>query len=61
MRRTKIVATIGPASTSPKIIDELLMAGVNVCRLNFSHGTQDEHKAVIADIWAASMRLDLPR
>ncbi|MDO8446150.1 MAG: pyruvate kinase [Deltaproteobacteria bacterium] len=60
MRRTKIVATIGPASNSPKIIDELLMAGVNVCRLNFSHGTLDEHKAVIADIRAAAMRLDLP-
>jgi len=60
MRRTKIVATIGPASTSPKIIDELLMAGVNVCRLNFSHGTLEEHKAVISDIRAAAMRLDLP-
>ena len=60
MRRTKIIATIGPASSSPKVIDELLLAGVNVCRLNFSHGTHEEHRAVISDIRAAAMRLDLP-
>ncbi|MBM2838077.1 MAG: pyk [Deltaproteobacteria bacterium] len=60
MRRTKIVATIGPASSSPKIIDELLLAGANVFRLNFSHGTQEEHRAVISDIRGAALRLDLP-
>ena len=60
MRRTKIVATIGPASSSPKIIDELLLAGANVFRLNFSHGTQEEHGAVISDIRGAALRLDLP-
>ena len=60
MRRTKIVATIGPASSSPKIIDELLLAGANVFRLNFSHGTQEEHMAVISDIRGAALRLDLP-
>jgi pyruvate kinase len=60
MRRTKIVATIGPASGSPKIIDELLLAGANVFRLNFSHGTQEEHRAVISDIRGAALRLDLP-
>lgn len=60
MRKTKIVATMGPASNSPKVIDELLLAGVNVCRLNFSHGTHEEHKSVICDIRAAAMRLDLP-
>jgi len=44
LRRTKIVATIGPASESREVIDELLRLDVNVFRLNFSHGTQDEHR-----------------
>ena len=43
MRRTKIVATLGPATDSPEIIDELVAAGVDVVRLNFSHGTHEEH------------------
>jgi pyruvate kinase len=45
-KRTKIVATIGPASNSPHTLEELLLAGVNMFRLNFSHGTQEEHAAV---------------
>jgi pyruvate kinase len=48
--RTKIVATIGPASRDPGILRELLDAGVDVFRLNFSHGTHEEHSAVLADI-----------
>src|SRR3989344_1786867 len=44
-RRTKIVATLGPASNSPEVLEQLILAGVDVCRLNFSHGTPDEHKA----------------
>ncbi|MBT4519683.1 MAG: pyruvate kinase [Halieaceae bacterium] len=43
-RRTKIVATIGPASGEPEMIEKLLDAGVNVFRLNFSHGSQEGHK-----------------
>ena len=43
MRRTKIVATIGPASDSPEMLMQLAKAGMNVARLNFSHGTKDEH------------------
>ena len=43
MRRTKIVATIGPASEDPKIFEQLIKAGMNVMRLNFSHGTHEEH------------------
>src|SRR5579875_3162474 len=46
-KRTKIVATIGPASSSPAVLRELLSAGVNVVRLNFSHGTHEDHGAVI--------------
>jgi pyruvate kinase len=44
-RRTKIVATIGPASDSPDIIKAMINAGMNVARLNLSHGTLEEHKA----------------
>ena len=44
MRRTKIVATLGPATTSPESIDKLVQAGVDVVRLNFSHGSPEEHK-----------------
>ena len=44
-RRTKIVATLGPASSSPEVIEQLILAGLNVARLNFSHGSPDEHKA----------------
>src|ERR1700734_2011277 len=45
-KRTKIVATIGPSSRSPQLLEQLLLAGVNMFRLNFSHGTQDEHGEV---------------
>ena len=44
MRRTKIVATLGPATDDPKVIDDLVKAGVDVVRLNFSHGSHDEHR-----------------
>lgn len=44
MRRTKIVATLGPATTSAESIDKLVQAGVDVVRLNFSHGSAEEHK-----------------
>lgn len=44
LRRTKIVATLGPASSTPERIDALIAAGMNVARLNFSHGTHDEHR-----------------
>ncbi|MDH3856406.1 MAG: pyruvate kinase, partial [Gammaproteobacteria bacterium] len=44
-RRTKIVATMGPATESEEAIDSLIKAGVDVVRLNFSHGTADEHRA----------------
>ncbi|MDA8384522.1 MAG: pyruvate kinase, partial [Betaproteobacteria bacterium] len=43
LRRTKIVATLGPASADPKVIDSMVETGVDVVRLNFSHGTPEEH------------------
>jgi pyruvate kinase len=49
-KRTKIVATIGPASRDPATLRALFEAGVNVTRLNFSHGTHEEHAKVIADV-----------
>lgn len=43
LRRTKIVATLGPASSNPKILGQMIQAGVDVVRINFSHGTKEEH------------------
>lgn len=54
MRHTKIVATVGPVSESIEILGELITAGVNVFRLNFSHGTQDSHRTTIANIREAA-------
>src|SRR6185312_15722261 len=50
MRKTKIVCTIGPASESPEILAQLIHAGMNVARLNFSHGNHAEHKVRIDTI-----------
>ncbi|MDL1865852.1 pyruvate kinase [Betaproteobacteria bacterium PRO4] len=47
MRRTKIVATLGPASTNPEVLGRMIEAGVDVIRINFSHGTKDEHVAAV--------------
>ena len=44
IRRTKIVATLGPATDDPATLERLIMAGVNVARLNFSHGSADDHR-----------------
>jgi len=58
--KTKIVSTIGPASSSPQIIEELIIAGVDVFRLNFSHGTYDEMKEIVNHIFEISDRLEMP-
>jgi len=50
LRRTKIVATVGPATDNEAVIGELIDAGVNVFRLNFSHGSMEEHHAIAASI-----------
>jgi pyruvate kinase len=59
-RRTKIVCTIGPATNTPERLAQLIEAGMDVARLNFSHGTHAEHAAVIAALRAASQQLDRP-
>ena len=43
IRRTKIVATLGPSSNDPKVLDKMMEAGVDVVRLNFSHGIAQDH------------------
>jgi len=59
-RSTKIVATLGPASTDAKTIRALVEAGVNVFRLNFSHGTREDHAARYAAIRDIERALDRP-
>lgn len=57
--KTKIVATLGPASSSREVLRELLIHGVDVCRLNFSHGKYDFYKEVIATIRSLNDELGL--
>ena len=57
LRRTKILATLGPATDAPGVLDDLVRAGVNVVRMNFSHGTPEQHGARVAAIREASKRL----
>ena len=58
-RRTKIVATIGPATQTEDIISELIKAGVTTFRLNFSHGDHEDHADRIKTIRKVSNKLDL--
>jgi len=60
IHRTKIVATIGPASDSTEILRKMLLAGVNVARLNFSHGNYGDHAERIGRLRATAEELDLP-
>jgi pyruvate kinase len=56
-RHSKIVCTIGPACRSPRMIERLLRAGMDVARLNFSHGTHEEHARIIAHLRASAHEL----
>ncbi len=56
LRHTKIVATLGPASSSPDILERMVQAGIDVVRMNFSHGTADDHKARAEGIRAAAAK-----
>lgn len=60
MRKTKIICTIGPASESEERLRELMLAGMNVARFNFSHGSHEEHKAKFDRVIKVSGELKLP-
>jgi pyruvate kinase len=56
VRQTKIIATVGPASSEPEVLEALMFAGADIFRLNFSHGTHDAHRAVYGRIRDAAAR-----
>ncbi|HEY9726116.1 MAG TPA: pyruvate kinase, partial [Chroococcales cyanobacterium] len=58
--RTKIVATIGPASSSPEVIRQMILAGMSVARLNFSHGSYEDHGRMVKLLRSISEELDNP-
>ena len=60
MRKTKIICTIGPASENEEVLTQMCLAGMNVARLNFSHGTHPEHEKKIALIKRVREKLGLP-
>lgn len=57
MKKTKIVCTIGPASETPEVLEQLIKAGMNVMRLNFSHGDHEEHLAKVNTLRAINKKL----
>ena len=60
VRRTRIVCTIGPASSSPAVLRAMIHAGMDVARLNFSHGDHATHRQVAADVREAAEAADRP-
>ena len=56
-RATKIVATLGPSSNQPDILEKMIAAGVNVVRLNFSHGTAEDHIKLAGLVREAARRV----
>ncbi len=60
MRKTKIICTMGPATEDDSVLEQLMLGGMNVCRINFSHGTEEEHLKTISRIKKMRERLKLP-
>ena len=54
LHKTKIVCTIGPASASPEVMEKMIQAGMNIARLNFSHGDFDSHRIVVRNLRSAA-------
>jgi pyruvate kinase len=60
LRRTKIVATLGPATDDPAVLEEMIRSGLDVARINFSHGGKDEQRRRIAAVRAAAEKVGRP-
>jgi pyruvate kinase len=60
MRKTKIVCTLGPATDDPAVLTQLILGGMNVARLNFSHGSHEEHKKRVDMVKRVRAELDIP-
>jgi len=60
MKKTKIVCTLGPTSMDEKTVEKLVLSGMNVARLNFSHGSHEYHQGIIDTVKRVRQRLDLP-
>ena len=60
MRKTKVICTIGPASENEEVLTQMLEAGMNVARLNFSHGSHEEHQKKIDLIKRVRQKMNLP-
>ena len=60
MRKTKIICTIGPASENEEVLTQMCLAGMNVARLNFSHGSHEEHAKKVALVKKVREKLNLP-
>ena len=56
MKKTKIVCTIGPSTDAPGVLEQMLQAGMNVARFNFSHGSYEEHRKRMEAVRAASKK-----
>jgi len=59
IRKTKIIATIGPATSSKEMLKSLMQKGVNVCRLNFSHLSHEKAKEIISNIKETNLELNV--
>ncbi len=59
-KNTKVVCTLGPASESQKVIEQMVKAGMNVARLNFSHGNYENFSKIIGNVRAVSKKLKIP-
>src|SRR5215510_15402932 len=60
MKKAKIVATLGPASRAPELLREMISAGLNVARVNMSHGTHESHAETIQTVRAIAAELNRP-
>ncbi|MFN5317601.1 MAG: pyruvate kinase [Bacteroidia bacterium] len=57
--KSKVIATLGPATANPEVLEQMILAGVDVCRINFSHGSYDDHAALIKHIRAINLKRGL--